>query len=83
VSIKHRSLLEVRKKCGADVGLDHHLVGADIRLKIALIKKNASNVKLSTRFYIFSNAEDQDPMDMSAALEVIENNYDEISDKLL
>jgi hypothetical protein len=40
-------------------------------------------VKLSTRFYIFSNAEDQDPMDMNAALEVIEKIYDEISAKFL
>jgi hypothetical protein len=40
-------------------------------------------VKLSTRFDIFSNAEDQDPMDMNATLEVIEKMYDEISDKLL
>jgi hypothetical protein len=85
------------------VDLDHHLVGADIRLKIAFIKKNetsmtkrcdlqefdnprvknASNVKLGTRFNILSNAENQEPIDMNATLEVIEKIYDEISDKLL
>jgi hypothetical protein len=39
-SVKHGSLLKVRNKCGVDVVPNHHLVGADIRLKIAFIKKN-------------------------------------------
>lgn len=34
------SLLDVRNKRGADVGSDHHLVIATIRIKIAAIKKN-------------------------------------------
>lgn len=34
------SLLDVRNKRGADIGSDHHLIVATIRLKIAAIKKN-------------------------------------------
>ncbi|CAG4943626.1 unnamed protein product [Colias eurytheme] len=53
ISSKWRSsLLDVRNRRGADIDSDHHLVVAEIRIKIATHRKRTRTVKASRRYDI-------------------------------
>ncbi|XP_068622829.1 craniofacial development protein 2-like [Battus philenor] len=53
ISSKWRSsLLEVRNRRGADIDSDHHLVMAEVRLKVAVTQAASGTTKLGKRFAV-------------------------------